>query len=83
MNTLKITNQNKVDTFLNDLQSNTTIKEVANYFNKDIKEVCKAVEKYIVILYNRNGAIKQIKIDFLETQSSIKIKQNKTFTNEN
>ena len=81
MNTIKAVNQNKVDSFLNDLQSNTTIKEVATYFNKDIKEVCKAVEKFIVILYNRNGAIKQIKIDFLENQSNIKIKQSKTYEN--
>ena len=75
METLKVDNQNKVDNFLNELTTNESIKSIATFFNKDIKEVCQAVQKFITILYYRNGVIKEVNINFLETQSNIKIIQ--------
>ena len=72
-------NQIKVNNFLADLQANQTVINVADYFNKSVNEVYKLIQKFIVILYYRNGDIKQIKIDFLEQQSNIKIFQNSKF----
>jgi hypothetical protein len=72
-------NKLKVDAFLEELKANKTVLLVANHFKKSIEEVYKLIQKYIIILYYRNGNIKQIKIDFLETQSEIKIFQNSKF----
>lgn len=76
---MKTENQIKVDTFLNELKSNKSVINVANYFDKSINNVCKLIQKFIVIFYYKNGKIKQIKIDFLEQQSNIKIFQNSKF----
>ena len=71
----ELNNDNILETFLKELLKNVSVLELSKYFNKNINEVCSAIEKFIVILYFKNGSIKEIKIDFLETKSNIKIKQ--------
>lgn len=70
---IKPENQKKVNDFLKELKNNNSVVEICNFFNKENDLVCKLLEKYIQIFQYRDGRIKQIKIDFLETQSNIKI----------
>ena len=72
-------NQEKVNSFFESLLKNESFIKVCKYYNKDKKDVKKLLEKYTVILKHRNGEIKNIKIDFLETGSNLKIKHENKF----
>ena len=72
-------NSKKVETFINDLKNNNSVLEVAKFFKKTVLEICKLIEKFIEILYYKTGQIKEIKLNFLETQSNLKMVQNVKF----
>ena len=72
-------NQDKVTDFLNGLKSNESIISIAKYFNKDIETVIKLAQKYISILHYKDKTIKEVKLDFLENESNIKIVQKITY----
>lgn len=71
----QIENQAKVTTYFKSLLSNSQVQKIAVHYGREVNEVIKEIQKYVIILYKRDGSIKEIKHDFLDTGSGIKIEQ--------
>lgn len=69
----QIINQSKVNKYFNELINLDSIQNLADFFNKSKEDVVKELQKFTIVLYYRNGDIKEIKHEFTETASQIKV----------
>lgn len=67
----QIENQGKVTVYFNALLENPQVHKVAVHYGKEVHEVTKQLQKFAIILYKRDGSIKEIKHEFLETGSGL------------
>lgn len=73
MEEIKKENQKRVEQYKELLSTNSSVSKLSTIYNKTIKEVLREVEKFTIILYYRSGYIKEIKHDFLDTNTNVNI----------
>lgn len=69
----EIINSSKVKLYFEELGKLPCISKIALFHNKKEAEVLKVLEKYTIISYYKNKDIKEIKHNFLDTVSNIKV----------
>lgn len=66
-------NQKRIEQYKELLSKNSSVLELSTTYNKTIKEVLRELEKYTIILYYRSGYIKEVKHEFLDTNTNVKV----------
>lgn len=66
-------NQKRIEQYKELLSKNSSVLELSTTYNKTIEEVLRELEKYTIILYYRSGYIKEVKHEFLDTNTNVKV----------
>lgn len=79
METIQKLNADKLSKFLLDIENTDGAKQMAEFFNKEMRYIVYNLRKFITVSKYRDGNIKEIEIDLLEKESNIRTKLKSKF----